>query len=73
MIDNHPLLLNHLDFSDPLLLQQGLETIQICSIIKRSGKRLQDFHIWDHQDSIGSTRHISRWSLNDIILDHHYH
>jgi hypothetical protein len=59
------LLLNDLDFSDPLLLPL-LETDNICNIIKRSGKRLQYFHIWYHTCQLTLTKHISDWSMAEI-------
>jgi hypothetical protein len=68
MINNHPYLLNNLDFSDPLLIDTKLLTTEhICDIIKRSGKRLQSFHIWNHNYHIASAKYISSWSMDDII------
>jgi hypothetical protein len=39
----------------------------MSTIIKRSGKRLQYFHIWYHQDSRCVTEYISERSIDAIL------
>jgi hypothetical protein len=64
MIDHHAMLLNNLDFSDPLL-QKKVTTTLVCNLIYRSGKRLRHISIWNHYYP-NSALH-SKWVLDDII------
>jgi hypothetical protein len=70
LIDNHRLLLNHLDFSDPLLsISDGrLTEAAACQIITRSRHRLHHLSIWNHGGvSPLSNQMSTTWSIDNII------
>jgi hypothetical protein len=65
VINEHSLLLNHLDFSDPYLHHQISER-DICGTIKRSGRRLQSFAIWNHFGHFHDKDIYTNWHLGVI-------
>jgi hypothetical protein len=68
MVDEHALLLNDLDFSDPSLSSR-ITSGRICDVIARSGKRLSTFAIWNQFDfyPAGGSLAKANWSLKLIV------